>query len=100
MVGIKALCLCKIRTVPAATSCMRKDWYSWLAVAISRRLPPLRNQSHGLDRRTTIPRRTRGGLLRRFAPRNDGALRYDSAIPRHGLPEDFTNVRASETRGR
>ena len=44
--------------------------------------------------------RSKSGLLRRFAPRNDGALRYDSAIPRHDLPEVCKNVRRSENRGR
>ena len=50
MVGIKALCLSKTLTVPIATSCIRKNWYSWLAVAISMRTPSLRNESHGFNR--------------------------------------------------
>ena len=46
MVEIKVLCLSKTLTVPIATSCIRKNWYSWLAVAISMRTPSLRNESH------------------------------------------------------
>lgn len=33
--AIKALCLCKTIAALAATNCIRKSWYDWLAVVIS-----------------------------------------------------------------
>src|SRR6266478_7623875 len=43
--------------------------------------------------------RSKCGLLRRLAPRNDGALRYDSTIPRREAPEFCKNHPPSKTEG-
>ena len=53
----------------------------------------------GSAKQSMLPR-SKSGLLRRFAPRNDVKSRYDSAFPRRDAPEVLPEPFAQKIRGR